>query len=113
MTKWLADNHACMLSVSEKSFQVVKKIMLITYTHCTYTGYIVVGADPLRQQSVADLPGENRRALPLVLRYLPHHLWSCYPRLAASDRSRSYGASLIVSAKDLTHAPVGHLDRKQ
>lgn len=79
----------------------------------TYAGDVVVGADPLRQEPVADLPGEDRRTLPLVLRDLGDHLRSGDPRLAAAYRSRSYGASLIISTQDLAHAAVGHLGGKQ
>ena len=87
--------------------------MHITSSQYTYTGYIVVGADPLRQKSVTDLPRKDRRTLPLVLRDLRDHLWSGDPGLAAAYRSRSYGAGLIISAQDLAHTAVGYLDRKQ
>jgi len=79
----------------------------------TYTGYVVVGADALRQKSVTDLPGEDRRTLPLVLRNFTDHFWRGDPRLATAYCSRSYGASLIVSAKNLAHTTVGHLHGKQ
>ena len=79
----------------------------------TYAGYVVVGAGPLRQQSVADLPREDRRTLPLVLSDFRDHLRSGDPGLAAAYRSRSYGASFIVSAQDFAHAAVGYLDGKQ
>lgn len=87
--------------------------MHTTYSQCTYTGYIVVGADPLRQKSVTDLPREDRRTLPLVLRDFRDHLWSGDPGLAAANCSRSYGASFIISTQDLAHTAVGYLDRKQ
>lgn len=87
--------------------------MHTTSSRHTYAGYIVVGADPLRQKSVTDLPRKDRRTLPLVLRDLRDHLWSGYPGLAAAYCSRSYGASFIISAQDLAHAAVGYLDRKQ
>lgn len=87
--------------------------MHTTSSQCTYAGYVVVGADPLRQQPVADLPGEDRRTLPLVLRNFGDHLWSGDTGLTAAYRSRSYGASFIISAKDLAHAAVGHLDGEQ
>lgn len=87
--------------------------MHTSYSRHTYTGYIVVGADSLRQESVADLPREDRRTLPLVLRDFRDHLWSGDPGLAAAYCSRSYGASFIISAQDLAHTAVGYLDRKQ
>lgn len=87
--------------------------MHITYSQYTYTGYIVVGADPLRQKSVTDLPREDRWTLPLVLCDFRDHLWSGNPGLAAAYRSRSYGARFIISAQDLAHTAVGYLDRKQ
>lgn len=87
--------------------------MHVTYSQYTYTGYIVVSADPLRQKSVTDLPSEDRRTLPLVLRDFRDHLWSGDPGLTAAYCSRSYGASFIISAQDLADAAVGHLDGKQ
>lgn len=80
--------------------------MHITCSQCTYTGYIVVGADPLRQESVTDLPRKDRRTLPLVLRDFGDHLRSGDPGFAASYRPGSDGARLIVSAQDLAHAAV-------
>lgn len=87
--------------------------MHITSSQYTYTGYIVVGADALGQESVSDLPRKDRRTLPLVLRNFCDHLWSGDPGLAAAYCSRSYGAGLIISAQDLAHAAVGYLDGKQ
>lgn len=87
--------------------------MHTTSNQSTYAGYVVVGADPLRQQPVTDLPRKDRRTLPLVLCNFRDHLWSGDPGLAAAYRSRSYGASFIISTQDFTHAAVGHLDRKQ
>lgn len=75
----------------------------------THTGYVVVGADPLRQESVADFPREDRRTLSLVLRDFGDHLRCGDPGFAASDRPRSYGASLIISAQYFAHAAVGDL----
>lgn len=87
--------------------------MHATCSQCTHTGDVVVGADPLRQQSVTDLPREDRRTLSLVLRDFGDHLRRGDPGFAAANRSRSYGARLIVSAEDLAHAAVGYLDGKQ
>lgn len=87
--------------------------MHITYSWYTYTGYVVVGADPFRQKSVTDLPREDRRTLPLVLRDFRDHLWSGNSGLAAAYCSRSYGASFIIAAQDLAYAAVGYLYRKQ
>lgn len=91
---------------------MANQIMHITYSQYTYTGYIVVGADPLRQKSVTDLPRKDRRTLPLVLRDFGDHLWRGDPGFAAANRSRPYGARLIISAQDLAHAAVGYLDVK-
>ena len=54
----------------------------------TYTGHVVGIADPLRQQPVPDLPGEDAGALPLVLGDLPHHAGGRHPGLGAADCSR-------------------------
>lgn len=87
--------------------------MHATCSQYTYTGYVVVGADPLRKKSVTDLPRKDRRTLPFVLRDFGDHLRRGDPGFAASNCSRSYGARLIVSAEDLAHAAVGYLDGKQ
>lgn len=97
----------------KKSFHVANEIMHTTSSQYTYAGYVVVGADPLRQEPVTNLPRKDRRTLPLVLRDFGDHLRSGDPGLAASYRPRSYGASFIISAQDLAHAAVGYLDRKQ
>lgn len=97
----------------EESFRVANQMTHATRSRRTHTGDVVVGADAFRQQSVADLPREDRRTLPLVLRDFGDHLRRGDPGFAAADRSRSYGARLIVSAEDLAHAAVGHLDGKQ
>lgn len=97
----------------KKSFHVANQIMHTTCSQSTHTGDVVVGADPLRQQSVTDLPREDRRTLPLVLCDFGDHLRRGDPGFAAANRSRSYGARLIVSAEDLAHTAVGYLDGKQ
>lgn len=103
-TEWL-DAH--LLSLCASANEITR-----TTAH-THTGDVVVGADPLRQEPVADLPGEDRRTLPLVLRDLGDHLRSGDPRLAAAYGPGPYGAGLVISAQDLAHAAVGHLGGKQ
>lgn len=80
---------------------------------CTYAGYVIVGAHPLRQQSVPNFPGKYRGTLPLVLRYFADHFRRRYPRFASSDGSWSDGASLIISPQNLAHTPIGHLNGQQ
>lgn len=87
--------------------------MHITSSRFTYARDVVVGADTLRQKSVADLPRKNRRALPLVLSDFRDHLRRGDPGLAAAYCSRSDRASLVISPQYLAHAAVGHLDGKQ
>lgn len=79
----------------------------------THAWYVVVGADALRKQPVADLPGKNGRALPLELGDLADDLRCGYPRFTAPDRAGSDRAGLVISAQNLTHAAVRDLDRKQ
>lgn len=66
------------------------------HTH-TYTGDIVVGADAVLQQSVADLPRKDARTLALVVRDLVHHLGGGDARLRAADRARTNAARFVVS----------------
>jgi len=67
-------------------------------TDCAYAGDVVVRADALLQQAVADLPREDRRALALVQRDLVDNFRRCHARFAAADRPGSYGSGLIVPA---------------
>lgn len=67
------------------------------HTH-TYTGNIVVRADAVLQQPIADLPREYARTLSLVVRDFVHHLGGGHARLRAADRSRSNAARFVVAA---------------
>lgn len=75
----------------------------------THTRYVVVRTDPLGQQPVSDFPGEDGRALPLVLGYLADHFWSCHSGFAATNGPGPDGAGLVIPAQNLTHTAVGHL----
>lgn len=74
--------------------------MLYKYliSESTHARYIIWGADPLTQQTISDLPGEDRGALPLVLRDLADHLRGGHARLGAADCARPDGPGLVVPA---------------
>ena len=63
----------------------------------TYTGHVVSIAHSFREQPVPDLPGEDAGALPLVLRYLPHHSRRGHTGLGAADCSRFDWSGLVIS----------------
>jgi hypothetical protein len=65
---------------------------------CTYAWYIVVIADALLQEPIANLPGEDRRALSLVVGDFVDHRRRRHPRLAAADRSRLDRTGLVIPA---------------
>ena len=79
----------------------------------TYARYVVGVAYVLGQQSVADLPREDGRALALVLADATDHVGGRYTRLTAADRPRTNGPALIVATEDLAHAPVRYLHQSQ
>jgi len=58
-------------------------------TLATDAGDVVLVAESLRQQTVAYFPGEDGRALALVLGDACDHLGRRYARLAAADGTRS------------------------
>lgn len=64
----------------------------------TYTRNVVVRADALLQQPVADLPGEDRGTLALVRRDLGDDFGGGDARLGAADGAWSDGARLVVPA---------------
>lgn len=71
--------------------------------------HVVVGAALLRQQSVPDLPGEDRRTLPLVLSDLRDDIVGRDPRFTAADSARTYGSGLVIAAQYLRHTTVRYL----
>lgn len=75
----------------------------------THTRYVVVVARALGQQTVPYLPGEDARALRLVLGNLRNDRGRRDPRLAAPDGARFDRAGLVVPAQYLADAPVRHL----
>ncbi len=74
-----------------------------------HTRYVVLRADVLVEEAIADLPGEYRRTLALVAGDAVHHIVGGHSRLAAANRTRLYATRLVVSAEDLAHAAIGHL----
>ena len=62
---------------------------------------------------VPDLPGEDWGALLFVSPHLLDHLQRRDAGLRTPDRFRSYGAGLVVTAQDLWHTAIGHLQCDQ
>lgn len=62
----------------------------------TYGRNVVIVTDALRKQSVTDLPGEDRRALTLVIGNLVNHIGRRHARLRAADRTRPDRARFVV-----------------
>ena len=62
----------------------------------TYTGHIVRVADRLSEEPVPDLPGEDARALRLVLSDLFHHGRGGDPGLGAADLPGLDRTSLVI-----------------
>ena len=60
--------------------------------------YVVLVADVLVEQSVADLPREYRRAFSLVVGYFVYNVRRGYSGLAPADRSWLYRARFVVAA---------------
>ena len=75
----------------------------------SYTGDVLLVARAFRQQSVANLPREDRRALALVLRNLVDHFRRGHARLASANHLRPDRAGLVVAREDLADAAVGYL----
>ncbi len=71
----------------------------MTTSSVTHAGHVVVGADSVREEPVPDLPGEDGRALALVLGDALHHVRGGNARLRAADRTGLYRAGLIVPDK--------------
>ena len=64
----------------------------------THTWDVVVGADPVREEPVPDLPGEDGRTLALVVGDPRDHARGRHAGLRAADRSGLDRPGLIVSA---------------
>lgn len=79
----------------------------------TYRGHVVVGATSLGEESVANFPGKDGRAFPLVLGNLTNYIGGGYPGLTAADCTRPNGARLVVAPQNLGDAPVGHLKTRK
>lgn len=75
----------------------------------THAGGPVAGTDPLSVQLLPNLPGEERRLLPLQLRDPCHHLGGGRAGLAAPDGFGLHGPRPVEAAQDLADAAVGHL----
>ena len=60
-------------------------------------GDVVLRADALGEEPVADLPGEHGRVLPLVLRDGVHHVRRGHLGLAAADHPGAEGPGFVIS----------------
>lgn len=69
-------------------------------TLVTYAGYIVVIANALLQEPIADFPGEDRGTFPFVIGDFVDHRGCRHPRFAAADRPWLDRASLVIPAKE-------------
>ena len=65
----------------------------------THAWDVVVVGDPLGEEPVADLPGEDGGALPLVVGDLGDDRGRRHARLRAADRPRLDRPSLVVPAR--------------
>ena len=71
-------------------------------------GHVVLVADPVRQQLVPDLPGEDARVPFLVGLDVLDHVRGGHARLGTADGSWEDGSGLVVARQDLADAAVGH-----
>ena len=62
----------------------------------THAGDVVIVADAFLEETVADFPGENRRALAFELRYFVDDFIGSYSRLGTPNGSWSYRTRLVV-----------------
>lgn len=77
----------------------------------TYAGDFGGLARPRRSQQLADLPRKDARVVSFAADYCGDDPGSEEPRPAPSDGLRFQQSRSAVAAQDLTHAPVGHLER--
>ena len=66
------------------------------WAYSTYAWDVVIVADGLLQEPVADLPRENGRTFSLELRDLVHDVTRRYTGLRSANRSRSNRSRLVV-----------------
>lgn len=66
----------------------------------TYAGYIVVIANALLQEPVANFPGEDRGTFPFVIGDFVDHRGCRHSWLAAADRPWLDRAGLVIPAKE-------------
>ena len=71
-------------------------------------GHVVLVADPVRQELVPDLPGEDPWVPLLVGLDVLHHVRGRHAGLGAADGAGQYGARLVVAGENFADAPVGH-----
>jgi len=64
-------------------------------------GNVVLVADPIRQETVPNLPGKNARIFLFEFADEANDLGSCDPGLAAPNSPRQDGSRLVVASKDL------------
>lgn len=64
----------------------------------THAGDVVLVADAFLQEPVSDLPGEDRRALPLIIGDAVHNIRRGNSGLTATDSFRPDRAGLVVTA---------------
>ena len=62
----------------------------------TYTWHVVVGAGPVRQEAIPDLPSEDGGTLAFVFRNPANHIRGGHAGLRAPDRAGLNGAGLVV-----------------
>lgn len=79
------------------------------YTHARN---VIGRADSFAQQAVSDFPGEDRRALPLVLRDLAHNFGGGHARFRSAYSPRTYRSRFIIPMYKkfiniLTHKIIG------
>ena len=82
---------------------------LYRVSDASYTGDVLLVARAFRQQSVANLPREDRRTLALVLRNLVDHFRRGDARFTSANHLGPDRAGLVVTRQDLADAAVGHL----
>ena len=75
----------------------------------TYAGNVVLVTESFRQKTIAYFPGEDWRALALVLGDTAYHLRGGYTRLATADSTRTNWPSLVIATEDLAHTTVWYL----
>jgi len=73
-------------------------------------GHVVLVADALVEELVADLPGEDARVAVLVLADLGDDFGRGDARFGAADGAGQDGAGLLVAGEDLGDAAVGDLE---